>query len=265
MAISGRIGIIGGNGQLGGAIARRLLSVGAVGDGDLWISCRSGRSEVPRGVVVGADNQALVAACDTVILSVPPAAAASIAIAAPGRLVISVMAGVSLARLAALTGSARIVRAMSSPAAEHGLAYSPWVAASGVRAQDRGTVRAIFDACGLTDELAEEDQIDQFTAMTGPVPGFVALFADAMIRHATARGIAPEVAERAIRQLFPASGGILSASHESPAEQVQAMVDYAGTTAAGIAAMEAAGLARAVSEGLDAAAARARILGEGGA
>src|SRR5690606_14628964 len=139
------------------------------------------------------------------ILAVPPAAAASIAIAAPGRLVISVMAGVSLARLAALTGATPVVRAMSRPAAGQGLAYSPWVAGSGVTARDRGTVRAIFDACGLTDELAEEDQIDQFTAMTGPVPGFVALYADAMIRHATARGIAPEVAERAIRQLFLAS------------------------------------------------------------
>lgn len=265
MTISGRIGIIGGNGQLGGAIARRLVLSGAVGADGVRVSCRSGRAEVPPGVVVGADNQALADACDTVILAVPPAAAASIAIAAPGRLVISVMAGVSLARLAALTGATRVVRAMSSPAAGQGLAYSPWVAGSGVTARDRGIVRAIFDACGLTDELAGEDQIDQFTAMTGPVPGFVALYADAMIRHATARGIAPEVAERAIRQLFLASGSILSASRESPAEQVQAMVDYAGTTAAGIAAMEAAGLAQAISRGLDAAAARARILGEGGA
>ncbi|MCV2864137.1 pyrroline-5-carboxylate reductase family protein [Albidovulum sediminicola] len=269
MAIEGKVGIIGGNGQLGSAIARGMLAAGALKPEDLWISARSGRAPALAawpGVTVTADNAALAAACDTVILSVPPAQAGAIAIAAPDRLVISVMAGVPLRRLGDLTGAARIVRAMSSPAAERRLAYSPWLATEAVSARDRDCVRAIFGAVGLTDEVTDEDQIDQFTAMTGPVPGFVALFADAMIRHAEARGIAPQVASRAIRQLFLASSTIMDEADASPAEQVRAMVDYAGTTAAGITAMEALGLADVISRGLDAAATRARMIGlDGGA
>lgn len=264
MKIAGRLGIIGGNGQLGSAIARGLLTAGAIAPEALWVSARSGRAEALAdwpGITVTTDNQALAGACDTVLLSVPPAGFGAVGIAASDRLVISVMAGVTRARLAAGTGAARIVRAMSSPAAGDRLAYSPWIGSEAVTAADRQVVRAIFAACGATDEVAEEDHIDQFTAMTGPVPGFVALFADCMIRHAEAQGIAPDIAERAIRQLFRASGEALEAGAASPADQVRAMVDYAGTTAAGLVAMEEAGIAAVIADGLGAAVARARTIG----
>lgn len=268
MRIEGRLGIIGGNGQLGSAIARGLLNAQAITPSALWISARSGRAEALAdwsGITVTRDNQALADACDTILLSVPPAAMGAVGIRAPDRLVISVMAGITRARLAAETGAARIVRAMSSPAAAERLAYSPWIGSPAVTAADRARVRAIFSACGRTDELVEEAHIDHFTAMTGPVPGFVALFADCMIRYAVAEGIAGPVAEGAVRQLFLASGHVLARGAASPAEQVRAMIDYAGTTAAGLEAMERAGISRVIAEGLDAAVVTARRIGQGGA
>lgn len=105
------------------------------------------------------------------------------------------------------------------------------------------------EADRAADEIAHEARADRFTAMTGPVPGFVALFADCMIRYAEAAGIAPDVAERAVRQLFLASGEALGKGVESPAGQVRAMVDYAGTTAAGLISMESAGIARVIAGG----------------
>ncbi|MCB2127613.1 MAG: NAD(P)-binding domain-containing protein [Rhodobacteraceae bacterium] len=260
MSVRTRVGIIGGAGQLGSAIARAVLSAGAVTPENLWISSRSGGagalSDWP-GLTVTTDNRHLAENCGTVILSVPPASAGQLGIAGGDRLVISVMAGVTLARLQQITGSDRVVRAMSSPAAALGMAYSPFIATPAVSAADRQTVRAILSACGMTDEVQTEGHIDHFTALTGPVPGFVALFADCMIRHAEEQGIAPALADRAIRQLFRASATVLGQDGATPAEQVQAMVDYAGTTAAGIAAMREAGLGRAISAGLAAAAERA--------
>ncbi len=76
MRIAGTLGIVGGNGQLGSAIARGLLTAGAIAPEALWISARSGWAEALAdwpGVTVTADNQALADACDTVLLSVPPA------------------------------------------------------------------------------------------------------------------------------------------------------------------------------------------------
>jgi pyrroline-5-carboxylate reductase len=261
MAEAFTLGIVGGTGALGGAIARAVLRRGVVAPDRLWVSNRTGRAkglDPWPGARVTARNQDLAQHCDILLLAVPPDRAGALDLVASGRLVISVMAGVTVARLAEVTGARAIVRAMCSPAADLGLAYAPWYTPGGLTARDRASVTAIFTACGLTDEVPEEGQIDQFTAMTGPVPGFVAAFAKAMVDYAVARGIAPDVAERAIRQLFLASGRILSEGPETPAAHVQSMIDYAGTTAAGLTALRDAGLDRVVAAGLAAAASRAR-------
>ncbi|GGE93156.1 NAD(P)-binding domain-containing protein [Stappia taiwanensis] len=258
-----QIGIVGGSGALGSAIAMALLESGAVPPQALWISNRSGSRkgfEAHPEVTITSDTDALTRACGTVILSVPPASVADLRIAAEDRLVISVMAGVTLARLRDLTGATRVVRAMSSPAARLRTAYSPWVASTEVNQDDRSRVKDIFSACGLTDELTNEAHLDQFTAMTGPVPGFVAFYAECMIDHAVKAGIAPEVADRAIRQLFLSAGTILSQEAPTPCEHVEAMIDYAGTTAAGLEKMRASPIAEAISEGLEAAARKARSM-----
>ncbi|MBD3677454.1 MAG: NAD(P)-binding domain-containing protein [Rhodobacteraceae bacterium] len=260
----GKLGIIGGNGALGSAIARGLLGAGTLSPAQIMISSRSrslgGLSDVP-GIEVVTDNQALADASDTILLAVPPAQAGKIGIMARDRLVISVMAGLTVNRLASLTGAQRIIRAMSSPAAARHLAYSPWVRSAGATPEDATRAEVLFSACGLTDEVQTEDQIDQFTAMTGPVPGFVAFFAECMEHHATARGIAPEVAARAIRQLFLAAGTMMEDAGRPAGEHVQEMIDYAGTTAAGLQVLRAGPIAEAISEGLDAAARKARDMG----
>jgi pyrroline-5-carboxylate reductase len=71
------IGIIGGSGMLGRAIALALLRSGWP-ETRLWIANRSGSRagfEDHPGVTLTADNQALTDACDLVLLSVPPALA----------------------------------------------------------------------------------------------------------------------------------------------------------------------------------------------
>ncbi|MCB1406539.1 MAG: NAD(P)-binding domain-containing protein [Rhodobacteraceae bacterium] len=258
------LGIIGGSGMLGQAISSAVLTSGAVAPSGFWIANRSGRADglvAWPGITITADSQALVDACDIVVLSVPPAQARAMRIDARGKLVISVMAGVTMATLRTMTGAERVVRAMSSPAAAHRLAYSPWYASAAVTQADRRAVQALFTACGQTDAVGDEVQLDLFTAMTGPVPGFVAFFADSMVRYAEARGVAPEIADRAVRQLFLAAGTMMAAGSATPADHVQQMVDYAGTTAAGLQTMRASAIAEEIAAGLDAAVAKARGIG----
>lgn len=253
----GTVGIIGGSGMLGAAISRAILANGAVSAKQFWIANRSGaRPDFAQNSAthITQNNQQLVDACDTIILCIPPAHFETLAIDASGKLVISVMAGVTRARLGAKTGARRIIRAMSSPAAALSLAYSPWVASAEVNQKDRAIVTRLLSACGTTDEIFDETQLAHFTAMTGPVPGFVAYFAQCMVDHAIAQGIAPDIADRAIRQLFLASGTMLANGAARPADHVQEMVDYAGTTAAGLTAMINAPLSKHISDGLTAAA-----------
>ncbi|MBC7283838.1 pyrroline-5-carboxylate reductase dimerization domain-containing protein [Hoeflea sp.] len=255
------IGIIGGSGMLGRAIAHALLNRMVLPASDLWISSRSGQHtgfEQFPDVNMTTDNAQLCDACEIVILAVPPALAPRIGVHVPGKLVISVMAGMTIGELQALTGSHRVVRAMSSPAAELGLAYSPWHASPAIDADDRDRVTSIFSACGATDEIGDENHLDHFTAMTGPVPGFVAFYAQCMIDYAVKAGIPPEIADRAIRQLFFSAGTMLAHGEASPADHVQQMIDYAGTTAAGLIAMKNSPIPDAIAEGLGAAVEKAR-------
>ncbi|MCT4370745.1 NAD(P)-binding domain-containing protein [Yangia mangrovi] len=259
MADQMTVGVIGGTGMLGRSLVTGLLESGVVAPRALWVANRSGsRGDLPEEVEVTADAQALVRACEVVILSVPPGLFEALEVDAADRLVISVMAGVSRVRIAAHTGADRVVRAMSSPAAARRLAFSPWCGDLG--AEDAARVTALLGACGSTAEVPNEAQVEVFTALTGPVPGFVAQFAATMIDYAERRGVAPEVAHMAMRQLFLASGQMLAGDALAPDGHVQEMIDYAGTTAAGLLAMQAAGLQDVVDAGLDAAVARTRAI-----
>jgi pyrroline-5-carboxylate reductase len=257
------VGIIGGTGALGSAIARALMDRGGIPPGRLVLGNRSGLPGPFAGVAglrVLADPAAVVAASDVVILSVAPRDAWSLSLAAGDRPVISVMAGVPLAALSAIAGTGRVIRAMSSPAAARGLAFSPFAAGPGATAGDRALALRLMSACGPAEEVGDEAEIDVFTALTGPMPGFVALFADAVLRQAEAGGVPPDRALRAVRQMFLA-GGLLIADGPPPGVHVGEMIAYSGTTAAGMRAMREAGLDRAVGAGIAAAVEAARALG----
>jgi pyrroline-5-carboxylate reductase len=263
-----RLGVI-GTGALGGAIARAALRAGVVTPATLLLANRSGRLE---GFADWPDLQAvpdlrpLPRRCEMILLAVPPAALGNLRLEAEGLPVVSVMAAASVAALTGRTGTDRILRAMSSPAADLGLAHSPIFAAAAATPSDRDRAARLLGACGLVDFVEHEPQIDTFTALTGPVPGFVAFFARAVAERAVEAGIPPAIADRAVRQLFLASGTILAADARTPAAHVAEMIAYAGTTAAGLEMLEASDLARILDRALGAATARARTIAgtEGG-
>lgn len=247
-----RIGIVGGNGWIGGALARALVASG-LAPARLTLSCRSAPPDWLPGALWTHDNQALADASDVVVLSVRPQDWPSVGLTAPGKLVVSVMAGIPLADLARRTGTDRVVRALPNAAAEVGCSYTPWTASAGVTEADRATIRRVFDACGSGDEVPREADIDYLTGHSGTGPAYPALLATAMIRDAVAHGIPEEVARRAAVGILVGTGRIFEKTGEDPADTVAAFVDYRGVTAAAIAAMRAGGFDETISAGLAAA------------
>jgi hypothetical protein len=110
------IGIIGGTGWLGGVLARAMLSSGALVPQDLWLSNRSGRRdgfESWTGITFTTDNRELAGQCGIVMLAILPGHLRSLDIDLADRLVVSVMAGATVARIceAARYGSSGPCRA----------------------------------------------------------------------------------------------------------------------------------------------------------
>ncbi|RWB52857.1 pyrroline-5-carboxylate reductase dimerization domain-containing protein [Mesorhizobium sp.] len=253
MSASFKLGIVGGAGWLGGAIAGAALAAGVVRAQDIALSYRSAKPDRFSGAFWTDDNQALADRSDVIVLSVRPQDWASLKLDAKGKLVISVMAGIRLAEIGDKHGTRRVVRTLPNAAAEVGKSYTPWIASGDTTEVDRATVRAIFDACGVQDEVATERDIDYLTGLTGSGPAFPALLADAMMRDAIAFGLAPDVARRAVNTVLTGTGRLLELNDVSPADTVAAFLDYRGTTAAAIETMREAGFNEAVAKGLAAA------------
>ncbi|MBB4183402.1 pyrroline-5-carboxylate reductase [Sinorhizobium terangae] len=262
MSGSLRIGIVGGAGWLGGAIAASLLDAGLVQPHDLSLSYRTEQPNCFTGSFWTADNRELADRSDVIIVSVRPADWPPLLIDADGKLVISVMAGVRLSQLAEHHNTKRVVRSLPNAAAEVGKSYTPWIGSVDVTDQDRAIVRAIFDACGTENEVASESDIDYLTGLSGSGPAFPALLATAMMNDAVARGLGPEIARRAVTTVLIGAGRLLERRDEHPADTVEAFLGYRGTTAAAIEAMRAAGFEAAVADGLAAAQRKSVSMGE---
>lgn len=248
-----RIGIIGGGGWLGGAIAGSLLDTGLVEPRQLSLSYRTERPQRFADAFWTTDNQALADRSDVIVLSVRPGDWNGLAVDARGKLVISVMAGIRLGALSDRHNTGRVIRSLPNAGAEVGKSYTPWIASSAVNDGDRATVRAIFDACGSQDEVASETDIDYLTGLSGSGPAFPALLASAMMHDAVAYGLSEEIARRAVTAVLAGAGHLIERHSDCPDDIVQAFLDYRGTTAAAIEGMRAAGFDASVANGLSAA------------
>lgn len=262
-----RLGIMGGAGWLGQAIARAVLAKGFIGPDALAVSYRSKRADLPAAVHQTRDNAELAERCDAIVLSVRPEDWTTAALPLPGKLVISVMAGVPLAALAARLQTRRVVRALPNAAAELGASFTPLFAADGAEPADLALAEQLFACCGTVERVGSEAQLDYLSGLTGTGPAYPALFALAMEQDAIARGLDPALARRAVRSLFVGAGRMLEASAASHAEIVDQFAAYRGVTAAGLQAMRGHGIAAAIRAGLAAAdqraAAMARELAKG--
>ncbi|MFM2371619.1 MAG: hypothetical protein RIS85_1341 [Pseudomonadota bacterium] len=250
------LGIVGGGGWLGGAIARAALNQGVLQPEALTLSWRSAPPRNMPGVRLTQDNCALCDSADIVMLSVRPEDWPAVAHPVPGKLVISVMAGVSLETLARAHQTTRVIRALPNAAAEVGASYTPLVAHNGATQADRDFARRLFEACGAVDDVQDEGHLDYLSGLTGTGPAYPSLMAAAMVEDAVARGLPETIAQRAVNTMFVGTGRLIEAGNPDPASTVETFTAYRGVTAAGLDAMAQAGLPQAVRAGLAAALAR---------
>lgn len=262
MTIDARIGIIGGNGWLGSAIAKAAVSSGTVGPGRLTLSGRTdkrGAAEIADAQWTR-DNRELVDNSDVVVLSVRPEQFPGVDIDASGKLVVSVMAGVSAQVIAEQTRATDIVRALPNAAAAIRRSFTPWFATQAVSDDGKRLVQSLFEACGEAAEVPLESHIDYCVAMTGSGAAFPALLAEALVAHAVEQGLPRSFAERAARGVVADASQLFAGEHGDTAEVVQGMIDYGGTTGAALQTMLDRGFNNTVAAGLEAASAKASAL-----
>ena len=246
MADPGRLWLVGA-GNMGGALRGRWEAAGF----DLTVvDPRLGAPLPPAGTP------------DTLVLAVKPQVWRGVADEIAGRvgaetLVVSVMAGVTLAMLGDRFAPAAVARAMPNTPAARGAGMTGLLAPA-LSADRRAAVEAMFAAAGAVAWLDSEADFDALTGISGSGPAYVFAFVEALTAAGIAAGLAPDTAARLARATVTGAAALLD-GHADPAALRTAVTSPNGTTAAGLAILLPA-LPPLLRETVAAAAARSREL-----
>lgn len=268
-----KLGMIGG-GVMGEALLSRLINQQLYHPDQILVSdpvsARCTALAEQYGVQVTSDNQAAAAATDVLLLAIKPqvfeVVAANIAVdeipeTAPLPVVISILAGVSLAKLQAAFGRQPVIRAMPNTPATVGAGMTALAAGQGVTLQQMVQARAIFEAVGEVVEVPES-LMDAVTGLSGSGPAYVAMMIEALADGGVAAGLPRAIASQLALSTVLGTAQLLKMSELHPAVLKDRVTSPGGTTIAGVAELERAGFRSALIEAVQAAARRSEELGK---
>ncbi len=222
-----------------------------------------GKVERELGVRSFASNAEAAAWADVIVLAVKPGVMTSVLQEIAGqlsahKLVISIAAGVPLERLRdGLSGHARVVRAMPNTPAMVGAGAT---ALAGGGRDDLAFAKALFESVGEV-VLVPEASLDAVTGLSGSGPAYVFVMIEALSDAGVRAGLPREVATKLAAQTLLGAAKLVIDSGEHPGKLKDMVTSPGGTTIAGLAAAERAGLRHALHAAVEAAVARAKELG----
>jgi pyrroline-5-carboxylate reductase len=153
--------------------------------------------------------------------------------AGPSTLVVSIMAGATIASIAEVCGGS-VVRAMPNTPAAIGRGITVAVAANNVSADQRAIADALLRATGSVEWVDDEGLMDAVTAVSGSGPAYVFLLAEELARAGVEAGLPEELATKLARETVTGSGELLHRSDAPSATLRQNVTSPGGTTAAAL-------------------------------
>ncbi len=259
-----------GAGMMGGALARGLVACGAMPASGIRLFDTHGAkaealaAELGPGALAAPSAQAAVAAADLILLAVKPPMVADVLteiapFVTPSQLVISIAAGIRLAKMEAALPDIPIIRTMPN---------TPCLVGKGATALSRGThagdehlqlAQSLFAAVGLSVEVPER-LLDAVTGLSGSGPAYVYLMIEALADGGVKEGLTRDTARLLAAQTVLGAAQMVLSSDEHPAQLKDNVTTPGGTTIAALHVLERAGLRTALIDAIQAAAERSREL-----
>lgn len=258
-----------GAGKMATALARGLIAQGVYTAGELLAvdvkEAARAQFTASTGVACVADPGELVRQSPVLLLAVKPQDTAALLSGFHGqlgeKLLISIAAGLAIARLSTWTGSARVVRVMPNTPAMVNLGASVFACGAAVTPADRALTQRLFSSVGIAMELPE-DALDAVTGVSGSGPAYVFEFTQGLIDAAVAAGLPPAVAKALVIQTLAGAAEMLRQDLGTPDDLRNAVTSPGGTTAAGLKVLADAGFRPLLTQVVARATARSRELGQ---
>lgn len=249
-----RIAFIGG-----GVMARAIIS--GVKDAGLDASIIVGEPFKARreslkndlGIEATDSNREAVTGADIVVLSIKPQQLDAIADELNAALksnqtVLSIMAGVKMHSIGLKLGHTKLIRVMPNTPAQIRKGISAWTVSDDVDQKTTDFVASMLKAIGDELKFSDEKSIDVATALSGSGPAYVFVMIEALSDAGVELGLPVHVARHLASQTVLGSAALERETGKHPAELRNMVTSPAGTTAAGLAALENSGFRATVAD-----------------
>lgn len=265
-----KIAII-GCGNMGLVYARAFLRYEIVKPADLLLAekneaRRDDLRKMNVGEVVLADDPK-ISGCELVILAVKPQdfhlLAPKIApLMHSETLVLSIMAGITIAKISELLSHQQIIRAMPNSPVEVGMGMTGFSAHPGVSIEQIRKVENLLSTTGRTVFFEDESLLDAVTALSGSGPAYFYYIVRAMIEAGKEMGMSDAVAATLVKQTMLGAFHLVNNAGKPLDELIKTVASKGGTTEAALTVFEKNGVHKALIEGIVRAEQRGKELSE---
>jgi len=219
------------------------------------------------GAAAGGDNSHVVHRSDILVLAIKPQNMADllreIKPALHARhLVISIAAGITLKQMAdGLGTNVRLIRVMPNTPCLVGASASAFSGSPTATEADLALTQRLLDSVGRAVKVPEK-WLDAVTGLSGSGPAFVAVMIEALSDGGVRMGLPRDLATLLATQTVLGSAKLLLDTGLHPGQLKDMVASPAGTTIAGLHAMEIGGVRGALMDAVEAATLRAVELGK---
>jgi pyrroline-5-carboxylate reductase len=180
----------------------------------------------------------------------------------PSTLVLTIVAGVKMKRVADGLATPKVVRAMPNTPGQIGRGISVWTATGAVDDAEYDRTRAILSALGSEVYVTHEDELDMATALSGTGPSYVFLFMEALVDAGVHMGFSRRVATRLVSETIIGSVEYAASTTDHLAKLRNQVTSPGGTSAEAIYQLERGRLRTVLTDAVWAAYRRSVQLGE---
>jgi pyrroline-5-carboxylate reductase len=272
MTLKGKkVGFIGA-GNMGEALIRGLVNASVVAPEAIWASDvrleRLKELDTQYGIQLAPDNLEVVRQADVVIMAVKPQIMAAVLreiahVLTKRKLMISLAAGVSTARIRAMLGrEVRLIRVMPNTPALVLEGVTAIAKAEGLEADDLDVAGEIFSAVGRVVVL-DEELLDAVTGLSGSGPAYVAVVIESLADGGVKMGLDRITAMTLATQTVLGAAKLLLETGMHPGALKDMVSSPGGTSIAGISALEEGGIRTTFIKAVERATGRSKELGQG--
>ncbi len=176
------------------------------------------------------------------------------------HIILTIMAGVSIATLEEHLQTKKVVRAMPNLPCQIGMGVTGFMVSEKISQHDVDFIRKLLETTGGTIQVYDEDKLNAITAISGSGPAYVFYFMDAMINKSMEMGFSHTEASKIVEQTFLGAVELYKVNNLSCKEWIEKVASKGGTTEAAIRQFNQQAVSENIELGLEKALLRSREL-----